>query len=46
MMLCIDGHINHSPGEIKQMVDDIINGIKYKVATPNMIELKKKYNDE
>ena len=42
LQLMFEGHINHSPAEIKQMVDDIINnGLKYSVATPNMIELKK-----
>lgn len=41
LQLMFNGHINHSPDEIKQMVDDIIdNGVKYNVATPNMIELK------
>ena len=36
-----DGHINHSPAEIRQMMDDIINsGVKYAVITPNLVQLK------
>lgn len=36
-----DGHINHSPAEIRQMIDDIINsGVKYAVTTPNLAQLK------
>ena len=35
-----DGHINHSPAEIRQMIDDIINsGVKYAVITPNLAQL-------
>lgn len=32
-----DGHINHSPAEIRQMIDDII---KYAVITSNLAQLK------
>ena len=39
--LMFDGHINHSPVEIRQMIDDIIDsGIKYAVTTPNLAQLK------
>lgn len=41
LQLMFDGHINHSPTEIKQMIDDIINcGVKYAVATSNLAQLK------
>ena len=41
LQLMFDGHINHSPVEIRQMIDDIIDsGIKYAVTTPNLAQLK------
>lgn len=41
LQLMFEGHINHSPAEIRQMIDDIIdNGVKYGVATPNLVQLK------
>lgn len=42
LQLMFDGHINHSPAEIKQMIDDIIeSGVKFGVDTPNMIQFSK-----
>lgn len=42
LQLMFDGHINHSPAEIRQMIDDIIeSGVKYGVDTPNMIQFSK-----
>lgn len=42
LQLMFDGHINHSPAEIRQMIDDIIeSGVKYSVDTPNMIQFSK-----
>lgn len=41
LQLMFDGHINHSPAEIRQMIDDIIDsGVKYAVTTPNLAQLK------
>ena len=41
LQLMFDGHINHSPDEIRQMIDDIIDsGVKYAVTTPNLAQLK------
>lgn len=41
LQLMFDGHIHHSPTEIIQMVEDIINsGIRYGVATPNLLRLQ------
>lgn len=41
LQLMFEGHINHSPAEIRQMIDDIIDsGVKYGVATPNLAQLK------
>ena len=41
LQLMFDGHINHSPVEIRQMIDDIIDsGVKYAVTTPNLAQLK------
>jgi len=37
LQLMFDGHINHSPAEIRQMIDDII---KYAVITSNLAQLK------
>lgn len=42
LQLMFEGHINHSPTEIRQMIDDIINSGKiYGVDTPNLSQLKK-----
>ncbi len=42
LQLMFDGHINHSPSEIKQMINDVIDsGVKYKIETPNLIQLKR-----
>lgn len=36
-----DGHINHSPDEIRQMLEDVIaSGEKYGVKMPNFMELR------
>lgn len=41
LRLMFDGHVNHSPKEVRQMIEDmIVYGIKYDVATPNLIKLK------
>lgn len=41
LQLMFDGHVNHSPGEVRQMIEDIIAyGIKYNITTPNLIHLK------
>ena len=41
LLLMFEGHINHSPAEIRQMIDDIIDsGVKYGVATLNLAQLK------
>lgn len=41
LQLMFDGHVNHSPKEVRQMIDDMIAyGIKYNIATPNLIKLK------
>ena len=41
LQLMFDGHINHSPAEIRQMIDDIIDsGVKYAVITSNLAQLK------
>ncbi len=40
--LMFDGHIKHSPGEIKKMMDDVITyGKKYSVPTFHLKELQK-----
>lgn len=40
--LMFDGHIKHSPEEIKKMIDDVIaDGKKYKVPVPHLKELQK-----
>lgn len=42
LQLMFDGHVNHSPDEVGQMIEDVIDyGIKYGIATPNLIKLKK-----
>lgn len=41
LQLMFDGHIHHSPAEIRQMVDDIINsGVRWGVDTPCLEHLK------
>lgn len=41
LQLMFDGHVNHSPEEVRQMIEDMIAyGIKYGIATPNVIKLK------
>lgn len=41
LQFMFDGHINHSVGEVRQMIEDmIVCGEKYGVATPSLIELK------
>ena len=41
LQLMFDGHINHSPAEIRQMIDDIIDsGENYAVITSNLSQLK------
>lgn len=41
LQLMFDGHIHHSPAEIRQMVDDIINsGVRWGVDTPCLAHLK------
>lgn len=41
LQLMCDGHIHHSPAEIRQMIDDIIDsGVRWGVATPCLAHLK------
>lgn len=41
LQLMFDGHVNHSPEEVKQMIDDmIVYGLRYKQLTPNLERLK------
>lgn len=41
LQLMFEGHINHSPAEIRQMIDDIIDsGVRYGVSTPHLVQLK------
>lgn len=41
LQLMFDGHVSHSPKEVRQMIEDVIAyGIRYNIATPNLIELK------
>lgn len=41
LQFMFDGHVKHSPEEVRQMVEDLIAyGVKYGVATPNLIKLK------
>lgn len=45
LQLMFDGHVNHSPEEVRQMIEDMITyGIKYDVATPCIIKLKEMIN--
>lgn len=42
LQLMFDGHVNHSPAEVRQMIEDLISyGMKYGIDTPNLIDLKK-----
>lgn len=42
LQLMFEGHINHSPAEIRRMVDDIIeSGMKLGTATPNLARLRR-----
>lgn len=41
LQLMFDGHVRHSPEEVRQMLEDLIAyGVKYGVVTPNLIKLK------
>lgn len=41
LQLMFDGHVSHSPEEVRQMIEDMIAyGINYGIATPNVIKLK------
>ena len=41
LQLMFDGHVSHSPEEVRQMIEDIIAyGIKYDIATPHLAKLK------
>ena len=41
LQLMFDGHVSHSPKEVRQMIEDMIAyGIRYNIATPNLIKLK------
>lgn len=41
LQFMFDGHVKHSPEEVRQMVEDLIAyGVKYGVVTPNLIKLK------
>lgn len=45
LRLMFDGHVSHSPSEVRQMIEDMIAaGVKYNIATPNLIQLKNKIN--
>lgn len=40
LQLMFDGHVNHSPEEVRQMIEDMITyGIKYDIATPCLRKL-------
>jgi 2-dehydropantoate 2-reductase len=42
LQLMFDGHTQHSPDEMKKMIEDIIKyGEKYGVETPNLMNLQK-----
>lgn len=44
LQLMFDGHVNHSPEEVRQMIEDMIAyGIKYDIATPCLRKLKEKF---
>lgn len=41
LQLMFDGHVNHSPKEVRRMIEDMITcGVKYGTATPNLVKLK------
>lgn len=41
LQLMFDGHVSHSPEEVRQMIEDMIAyGIKYDIATPHLAKLK------
>lgn len=41
LQLMFDGHVNHAPGEVRQMIEDMIAyGIKYGLVTPHLLILK------
>ena len=41
LQLMFDGHVIHSPGEVRQMIEDMIAyGKEYGIATPHLIKLK------
>lgn len=41
LQLMFDGHVNHAPGEVRQMIEDmIVCGKKYDIATPCLKKLK------
>ena len=41
LQLMFDGHVSHSPKEVRQMIEDMIAyGIKYDIATPHLAKLK------
>lgn len=41
LQLMFEKHINHSPDEIRQMIDEIIDSaVKLGVAIPNLLQLK------
>lgn len=45
LRLMFDGHVNHSPSEVRQMIEDMIAyGKKYDISTPNLIQLKSRIN--
>jgi len=41
LQLMFDGHVNHSPNEVLQMIEDVIeSGLNYGIDTPNLVKLK------
>lgn len=43
LQLMFDGHVNHSPREIRQMIEDMIAyGVKYDIVTPHIKKLGEK----
>lgn len=47
LQLMFDGHIGHSPEEVRQMVKDMIrSGVEYGVETPNFIALNERIDLE
>ena len=40
LQLMFDGHVSHSPKEVRQMIEDVIVcGVKYGITTPNLMKL-------